>query len=62
MLGQQALELARRIVSPSSTGSSVATLSRELREVMVEVAKNSPAAANPLDELRARRARKRHAG
>lgn len=61
VLGQQALELARRITSPMSTAGSVATLSRELRAVMIEAARVAPVASG-LDELRSRRDRKRHAG
>jgi hypothetical protein len=62
VLGHQALELARRIVSPMSTGSSVATLSRELRTVMTEATAGAVLAADPLDELRARRDRLRASG
>lgn len=61
VLGQQALELAGRIVSPLSTGASVATLSRELRTVMAEATAGAVLAADPLDELRARRDRLRTA-
>jgi hypothetical protein len=62
VLGQQALELAGRIVSPLSTGASVATLSRELRTVMAEATAGAVLAADPLDELRLRRDTKRNAG
>lgn len=59
-LGQQALELARRMSTEDEFGAGVASLSRELRAVMVEVAANAaPAENDPLDELRARRDRKR---
>lgn len=61
VLGQQALELARRMSDPRSMGSSVATMSRELRAVMVEAMRAAPVASG-LDELRSRRDRKRHAG
>lgn len=61
VLGQQALELAGRIVSPLSTGASVATLSRELRTVMAEATAGASLAADPLDELRLRRDRLRAA-
>lgn len=57
-LGQQALMLADRIGSSMDTGSSVAALSRELREVMAKALDGVKVAADPLDELRARRAAK----
>jgi hypothetical protein len=59
VLGQQALTLARRILSPASTGASVASLSKELRVVMSEATAGLKVADDPLDELRARRDRKR---
>lgn len=62
VLGQQALELAARISSPMSTGASVASLSKELRVVMVEATAGAQAVGDPLDELRARRDAKRNAG
>lgn len=55
VLGQQALELAARIVSPFSTGSSVATLSRELRTVMAEALKDVELVDDPVDQLAKRR-------
>jgi hypothetical protein len=61
VLGQQAVELAARIVSPMTTGAAVGTLSKELRLVMGQALKGG-VVANPLDELRARRDRKRNAG
>jgi hypothetical protein len=60
-LGQQALELARRMTHPRAMGLSVAPISKELRSVMAEAMKDAPRASK-LDELRARRERKRHAG
>jgi hypothetical protein len=60
-LGQQAIELARRMSDPRAMGLSVAPISKELRSVMAEAMKDAPVASG-LDELRARRARKRHAG
>jgi len=62
VLGQQAMELAGRIVSPFSTGAAVGTLSKELRTVMSEALKGAAVVADPLDELRDRRDRKRNAG
>lgn len=62
VLGQQALELAARIVSPTSTGAAVGSLSKELRAVMSEATKGAGAASG-LDELRRRReAKQRRAG
>jgi hypothetical protein len=60
-LGQQAIELARRMSDPRAMGLSVAPISKELRSVMAEAMKDAPVASG-LDELRARRDRKRHAG
>src|SRR5215213_10263827 len=58
VLGQQALLLARRIGLPMDTGASVASMSRELREVMARAVDGVPFAADPLDEIAARRAAK----
>lgn len=55
-LGQQALELARRMVSEYS-GSGASQVSRELRAVMSE-ALGASTVADPLDEVRNRRERK----
>jgi hypothetical protein len=55
--GQQALILAGRLGWPMDSGSSQAALSRALTEVLA-VALDGAAAADPLDELRARRAAK----
>ena len=60
-LAQQALELARRMSDPRAMGLSVAPISKELRAVMTEALREAPT-ASALDELRARRDRKRHAG
>jgi hypothetical protein len=60
-LGQQAIELARRMSDPRAMGLSVAPISKELRSVMADAMKDAPKASS-LDELRARRDRKRHAG
>jgi hypothetical protein len=61
VLGQQALMLARRLDAPGEPGAAVASLSRELRAVMVEALEGVAAQADDLDELKARRERK-HAG
>ena len=60
--GQHALELARRIAAAPEMSSGVAALSRELRAVMGEALAGVGAAADPVDELRARRDAKRRAG
>jgi len=60
-LGQQAIELARRMSDPRAMGLSVAPISKELRSVMVDALKVAPSASG-LDELRKRRDAKRHAG
>lgn len=60
-LGQIALCLAVRLeTSQIDTGSGLASLSKELRSVMAEVIGGSNSAViDPIDELRARRDRKR---
>ena len=60
-LGQQAIELARRMSHPKAMGLSVAPISKELRSIMAELLKDAPTASS-LDELRARRDAKRNAG
>lgn len=60
-LGQQAIELARRMSHPKAMGLSVAPISKELRSVMAEAMKDAPRQSG-LDELRARRDAKRSAG
>ena len=57
-LGAQAVALATRIDSGADTGSAVAALSKELRAVMDAALADAETAADPLDELRARRERK----
>jgi hypothetical protein len=57
VLGQQALRLAEQICV--ETGSSLAALNRELRATMAEALDGVPAAADPLDELKARREARR---
>ena len=62
VLGQQAVALAVRIEQPGESGASVASLSKELRAVMAAAMEGVGAKADPLDELKARRERKRNAG
>src|SRR5690242_9235066 len=59
-LGQQAIELARRMTHPKAMGLSVAPISKELRSVMADALKVAPAASGR-DELRKRRDVKRNA-
>lgn len=60
--GQHALELANRIVSAPGMNTGVASLSKQLQAVLADALRGSSKQANPLDELRARRDRKRAAG
>lgn len=60
VLAAVALALAERIESPTETGSAVASLSREFRAVMDQLAGRA-AVVDPLDELNARREAKRQA-
>lgn len=54
--GQLALKLAYRIDMPSAdTGSSIAALSKELRQLMASLMSGSAEALDPLDELQRRR-------
>lgn len=62
VLGQQAVELAGWMASPTASAAGVAALSKELRALMAEATKGVAVAADPLDELRARRDRIRSAG
>lgn len=55
ILGQQAIELARRMCSPVETASAAAAVSRELREVMVAVEQARPPEVDPVEQLRQRR-------
>ena len=59
VLGQAALVLARRIESPMETGASVASMTKQLRETLADALKGAAQAADPLDEIRARRESKR---
>lgn len=60
--GQHALELANRIVNAPGMNTGVAALSKQLQAVLAEALRNSGQSVNPLDELRARRDRKRRTG
>jgi hypothetical protein len=60
VLGQSALELARSI--PNAGDSAKSGLVKELRAVMSAAVAGAKVAADPLDELRMLRERKRNAG
>jgi hypothetical protein len=60
-LGEAALVLARRIDAGHDPGSAVAALAREHRAALAEAVRGARRAADPMDELKARRERK-HAG
>jgi hypothetical protein len=60
--GQIALELAYRIGSGRESATAVAALVKELRATMAAALAGVAPAADPLDEIRARRDRKRAQG
>ncbi len=60
--GQIALLLAGRIGSRRETGAATASLARQFSVTMDEALGGVAKAADPLDEIRARRDRKRSAG
>lgn len=61
--GQAALALARRIdAAGSETGTALAAMVREHRATLADAVRDAKKAADPLDELRARRERKLDAG
>ncbi len=60
--GQVALELAYRVASPYESGAAVASLAKQFREAMDKALAGVDRAADPLDEIRARRDRKRGVG
>jgi hypothetical protein len=58
-LGQAALALARRLdESSADTGSSVASMVKELRATITEAVRSGQGAADPVDELRERRSKR----
>jgi hypothetical protein len=59
--GQVALELAYRVASPHETGAAVAALAKQLTASLAVALAGVAPAADPLDEIRARRDRKRWA-
>ncbi len=60
--GQMAVLLAQRIASRRETGAATAALAKQLHLTMTEALGGVAKAADPLDEIRARRDRKRSAG
>jgi len=60
--GQLALELARRIASRRETGAATASLAKQFHATMTAALAGVDRAADPLDEIRARRDLKRSAG
>lgn len=60
--GQLAVLLAHRVASRRETGSATAALAKQLHLTMTEALGGVAKAADPLDEIRARRDRKRAAG
>jgi len=60
--GQVALELAYRVASPYESGAAVAGLAKQFCEAMDKALAGVDRAADPLDEIRARRDRKRGVG
>lgn len=59
--GAAALALAARIDAQAEAGSAVAALVKQLHATMAEATKDATVAADPLDELRARREARRGA-
>jgi hypothetical protein len=59
VLGQAALALARRLDGGRDTGTAMASLAKQLEATLSSATKGVALAADPLDELRARRDRKR---
>ncbi len=58
--GQAALLLARRMESGDDTGAALAQMVRQLRETMASALSSAvPDEVDPVDELRARRDRRR---
>lgn len=59
--GVRALALAERIDLRADTGSALASLDKQLAMTLAEALQGVAQAADPVDELRARRAARRHA-
>ena len=61
-LGQAALALAHRLdMSQMDTGAGVASLAKQLEATLAAATADAEVAADPIDELKAARERKRHA-
>ena len=61
-IGRAALVMAAKIQNGKESGSSLAALNREWRATMAEAVRGVAVAEDPIDELRARRDKKRAAG
>lgn len=57
--GQMALSLALRLDAAVDTGSAMAAVARELRSILTEMLGLTADAADPIDELKAARERRR---
>ena len=53
--GATALVLAGRLDAGEDPGSAMAAMAKELRATMTELTRSTPAAADPVDELKRRR-------
>lgn len=62
VLGQAALALARRLDAGRDTGTAMASLAKQLQATLDSATEGVTTAADPLDELRARRDAKRNVG
>lgn len=60
--GVNALLLAAKLDAGGDTGSAMAALSKQHLAALAEATKNHKGAADPLDELRARREARRFGG
>ena len=57
--GQMALSLAHRLDGAVDTGSAMAAVARELRSILAELLGSTIQVADPIDELKAARERRR---
>lgn len=62
VFGQTALALARKLDAGRETGAAMASLAKQLEATLATATEGVTTAADPLDELRARRDAKRNAG
>lgn len=57
-LGQAALVLAEKLDDPDTAPTALANIGRELRLTLADALANATMAADPIDELKARRERR----